>query len=130
MLGIKANQKVLFLTVVIVTIIGVVFTVTFNRLFGPLDSSPRLYKTAGCPDGSFTAAVYRRKTSWLCPGECVEVIIEVHDGQGSVVQSERVTSLDMWSDMDLRYPEVNCNEDTVRIGRAREGYPYEVRRQK
>jgi len=130
MLSRRANQKVLFLTVVVVTIIGIVFTVTFNRLFGPLDISPRLYKTAGCPDGSFTAAVYRRKTSWLCPAECTEVIVEVHDGQGNVVQSERVTSLDVWSDMDLRYPEVHCNEHTIRIDGAREGYPYEVRRRR
>ena len=125
----KANRRVLLVIVVIVTIVCALTTVAFNRLFGPLDTSPRLYKTAGCPDGSYTAAVYRRKTSWLCPAECIEVIVEVHDGQGSVAQSERVTSLDVWSDMDSRYSEVHCSGDAVRIGRAPD-YPNELRRRR
>ena len=126
----KIYRKVFLISVGVLMIISVVFTITFNHLFGPLDSFPRLYKTVKCPDGLYTAAVYRRKTTWLCPAECIEVIVEVHDSQGSVVQSERVTSIDVWGDMDLRYPEVHCSADTIRIGGAREGFPYQIRRQR
>jgi hypothetical protein len=124
-------RKGIPLSVAIVTMtIGVLFTVAFNRLFGPLDNFPRLYKTAGCPDGLHTIALYRRKTLWLCPAECIEVIVEVQGGQGSIVQSERVTSLDVWSDMDLRYPELHCSENAISVGGGRDGHTYEIRRQR
>jgi hypothetical protein len=124
------RKAVLVGTAVVTTITGVMFALTFNRLFGPLDSFPRLYKETRCLDGSYTAAIYRRKTSWLCPIECIEVIVKVHDNQGQVVQSEQVTSLAVWSDMNLRRPEVHCNVDTITIGGSRAGYSYEVRRRK
>lgn len=125
-----AKRKVIWIIVSVLLIICVAGAITFNRWFGPLDNFPRLYKTATCPDGSYTAAVYRRKTTWLCPANCIEVIVEVHDGQKSVVQSERVTSIDVWDDMDIRYPEVHCSSETIKIGSSQADYPIEIRRQR
>ncbi len=111
----------------IVLMAGLLFSLVFNAYFGPIDTFPRLYKAVECPGSSHSVAIYRRKRSWLSPMNDTEVILRVYNKQGAVVRDEVVTSLDLWADIDSRFPEITCDAEVVRMGGGRHGLPYEVR---
>ena len=105
-----------FLLVALLFAGGVVGAVVlFQRQFGPVDTFPRVYSSVQCSPSSNTAALYLRKTAWLCTGECIEALIQVRDAQNKLVYSERLTTLDVWRDISEVSPQLQCADGTLRV---------------
>ena len=123
----KTKTLIKIILAVLVLAVGVPFVVGFNKHFGPIDTFPRLYKTAQCPDGAHSAAIYRRKVRWFSLMDSTDILLRVYDGRKTLIFEDRVYQLDVWGDMDSRYPEVRCNGEEIRAGGSSDGYPYKVR---
>jgi hypothetical protein len=89
--------------------------VLFQRECGPIDTFARLYSSVQCSPSSSTAALYLRKTEWLCADGCIEALIQVRDAQNKLVYSERLTTLDLWRDISEVAPQLQCSNDTLRV---------------
>lgn len=112
------------------------FIFAFVRLFGPLDPFPRMYTAAESSDGSLRVEIYRKKATWLCPSDCIDVLVRVRDNQRKLLYEDRIYQVDMWDDVeDGRYSEVLFHEDGILVGpnyyggkRYGDGSYYVVRR--
>ena len=110
------NRRNILLAASLIAVCGVVsFVWFFQRRFGPVDTVPRLYSAVQCTGSSRTAALYLRKTQWLCSAECTEALIQVHDAENTLVYSERLTTLDSWRDITEIDPRLQCTDATVRV---------------
>jgi hypothetical protein len=109
------NYRNLLLVALLFTGCAVGAVVLFQRECGPIDTFPRLYSSVQCSPSSSTAALYLRKTKWLCIDGCIEALIQVRDSQDKVVYNERLTTLDLWRDISEVAPQLQCADDTLRV---------------
>ena len=64
---------------------------------GPIDTSPRLYKTAQCSDNSWkSVAVYLKKANRFSSD--TDILVKIFDGQGDIVYEEKLQQFDTWED--------------------------------
>ncbi len=110
---IRRNTLLVASLVVVCALVSFVWI--FQRRSGPLDTFPRLYAAVQCSDSSHTAALYLRKTVWVCPAECVEALVQVRDAQNIVVYNERLTTLDTWRDITEIDPRLQCTDSSVKV---------------
>ncbi len=90
-----------------------------NSFFGPIDTYPRLYKTARCPNSEWASvAVYRKKAYWFFMD--TDIWVKVSDSRGNVVHEERLQQFDMWHDvaayMHGEAPAGFCNKASITKG--------------
>jgi hypothetical protein len=70
-----------------------------NSSFGPVDTHPRLYKTARCSDSEWAlVAVYREKHHWF--SNDTDIWVKIFDSRGKVVHGERLYQFDTWEDVE------------------------------
>jgi hypothetical protein len=83
----------------IIFILGfVLFFLLVGSLYEPMDTFPRLYKTAACSDESWSSvAVHRRKSYWFSSD--TDVVVTVSNSQGKIVHQERLYQFDSWNDL-------------------------------
>jgi len=82
------------LAVVVVLIVAPIIFL-FVNFFGPIDTFPRLYKTARCSDPSWsTVSVYQKKAYWFALD--TDVIVRVSDSEGNIVHEEWQCQNDLW----------------------------------
>jgi hypothetical protein len=112
------SRKTTFRVVLLgAALIAAFFTFAFVSLFGPLDPYPRMYTASESPDGTLSVELYRKKATWLCPSDCVDVLVRVRDNQRKVLYEDRIYQVDMWDDVnDGRYSEVLFHDDEILVG--------------
>jgi hypothetical protein len=79
-------------------------------------ASPRVYKTASSPDGSWSVTVFRQREHAFPLKEGVEVTVVVTDSSGRILLRKVIDSRDVWEDVDLRYRDVICKNDEILVG--------------
>jgi hypothetical protein len=114
-LSMNRKRRNISLATLLLMLCGVVAVVAFQRRFDPIDTYPRLYSSVQCSGSSRTAALYLRKTEWFCAGECIEALVRVRDAQNKLVYSERLTTIDAWTDITEIAPRIECTDGNVRI---------------
>jgi hypothetical protein len=96
---IKSKKSALLILAPVAAFAAVVFILPSYTFFGPVDTFPRLYKTARCSDPSWSmVAVYQKKAYWFASD--TDVIVRVSDGRGKLVHEERQIQNDYWMRRD------------------------------
>ncbi len=109
----KTDKKLLLILIIIVVLVAAPFIVAFSYFFGPVDTFPRLYKTAQCSDSSWSSVgVYRKKAYWFLMD--TDILVKVSDDQGNIVYEEKLFQFDTWggvaSTMHGDAPRGFCNK--------------------
>jgi len=93
-MGMSKKHTLLALAFV-AAVFAALFVLPSYTFFGPVDTFSRLYKTAQCPDSSWsTVAIYQKKAYWFALD--TDVIVRVSDSEGNIVHEERQIQNDYW----------------------------------
>jgi hypothetical protein len=79
-------------------------------------ASPKLYRSTQSPDGGWRVNVMRRRNPLYPLVDGVEVTVEVRSGSGKLMLRDAIDSRDRWEDVEARYPEVVCRDDSILVG--------------
>ncbi len=74
---------------------------------------PHVYRKAVSPDGSWSVTVLRQRVYPYVQG--VDVIVEIRDRTGQLLDRETIGNEDLWEDVDEMYPMVECTNDSVHV---------------
>ncbi len=78
--------------------------------------SPRVYKTASSPDGSWSVTVLRQRKYANPLREGIDVSIVLTDATGKTLLRKTIDTRDLWHDVDVGYRDVICRNDEVLLG--------------
>jgi len=91
----ESRKTILRRLAIVVVLIVAPIIFLFVNFFGPIDTFPRLYKTAQCSDPSWsTVAVYQKKAYWFALD--TNVMVRVSDSEGNIVHEEGQIQNDHW----------------------------------
>jgi hypothetical protein len=68
------------------------------------------------PDGGWRVNVMRTRNPLYPLVDGVEVTVEVRSASGKVMLRDAIDSRDRWEDVEARYPEVVCRDDSILVG--------------
>jgi hypothetical protein len=74
-------------------------------------SRPRLYKQCSSPDKAWSVRVFRSHGVLSVP-----VTVEVVSGNDSPYFIDVIDARDTWNDVEDRYPDLDCDVNSARIG--------------
>ncbi len=94
----KGGKKILLTVATVVVLVATPFIIEFSHFFGPIDTFPRLYKTAQCSDDSWKSVLIQRKKAYWFSSD-TDILVKVFDSNGTVVHQERLLQVDLWGDV-------------------------------
>lgn len=79
-------------------------------------TAPKLYRSAQSPDRGWKVTVTRARNPLYPLVDGVDVIVEVQDASGNRLLKDTIDSRDRWGEVEERYPEVVCRDDSILVG--------------
>ena len=68
------------------------------------------------PDGSWSVTVLRQKDNVIPFTEGINVTVQVEDAAGNLLTRRVIDNVDIWSDVDDKYPDITIDDERIRIG--------------
>jgi hypothetical protein len=111
----------------ILTLVLIAIVWLFVRVFGPIDTLPRLHASASSSDGALTVNVYRKRIAPF-PSHGVDVIVKIYDKQQKLIYENTIGGDAVWDELNLLYREIIFKDDEIRVGKKSGGDYYIIRR--